>query len=270
MVDQVNYLGHVINQKGVSVEAAKVEAVLSWPVPTNAKGVRGFLGLAGYYRKFIKGFGSLAAPLHKLVGKGPFVWDEAAAKAFETLKISLTTTPTLGLPDWTKPFTLECDASGVGIGAVLTQNGQPLAYYSDPLKGSMLSWSTYEKEMLAIVKVVRKWRPYLLGRPFVVKTDHMSLKYLLEKRISRPAQARWLPKLLGYDYTIEYKRGISNRGADALSRCGEAQLMAISHACTTLWSDIKKEVDTDPYYNTLPTSVHGHTTGRIFKRDGVW
>ncbi|GJU97613.1 transposon ty3-G gag-pol polyprotein [Tanacetum coccineum] len=119
-VTQVNYLGHVINSDGVSVEAAKVEVVLSWPVPTNAKGVRGFLGLAGYYRKFIKGFGSIVAPLHKLVGKGPFVWDETTNKAFELLKIALTTTPTLGLPDWSKPFTIECDASGVGIGAVLT------------------------------------------------------------------------------------------------------------------------------------------------------
>ncbi|GJX69685.1 transposon ty3-G gag-pol polyprotein [Tanacetum coccineum] len=197
-VTQVNYLGHVINSNGVSVEAAKVEAVLSWPVPTNAKGVRGFLGLAGYYRKFIKGFGSIVAPLHKLVGKGPFVWDETANKAFELLKIALTTTPTLGLPDWSKPFTIECDASGVGIGAIYR--------------------STYEKEMLAVVKAVRKWRPYLLGRAFVVITDHMSLKYLLEQRISTPAQTKWLTKILGYDYKIDYKKGATNRGADALSR----------------------------------------------------
>nr|GEW21989.1 retrotransposable element Tf2 [Tanacetum cinerariifolium] len=145
---------HVINSNGVSVEAAKVEAVLSWPVPTNAKGVRGFLRLAGYYRKFIKGFGSIAAPLHKLVGKGPFVWDEAANKTFELLKIALTTTSTLGLRDWSKPFTIECDASGVGIGAVLTQNGKSFASFSAHLKGTMLSWSTYEKEMLAVVKAV--------------------------------------------------------------------------------------------------------------------
>ncbi|KAJ0482832.1 putative nucleotidyltransferase, Ribonuclease H [Helianthus annuus] len=269
-VKEVNYLGHVINSNGVSVERAKIDAVLSWPVPTTAKGVRGFLGLAGYYRKFIKGFGSIAAPLHKLVGKGPFIWNEAAHKAFESLKTALTSAPTLGLPDWSKPFTIECDASGVGIGAVLTQNGKPLAYFSAPLKGVVLSWSTYEKEMLAVVKAVRKWRPYLLGRPFVVQTDHLSLKYLLEQRITTPAQARWLPKLLGYDYKIEYKPGATNRGADALSRCYELQLMSLSYPSTTLWSDIKKEVSLDPYYSKLPTSLHASSSGRVYNRDGVW
>ncbi|GJR36746.1 transposon ty3-G gag-pol polyprotein, partial [Tanacetum coccineum] len=221
LLHQVNYLGHMISTDGVAVEIDKVQAVLSWPTPTSAKGVRGFLGLAGYYRKFIKGFGGIAAPLHKLVGKGSFVWDDTAEAAFQSLKVALTTAPTLALPDWSHPFTVECDASGVGIGAVLTQKGRPLAYYSSPLKGSMLSWSTYEKEMLAIVKAVRKWRHYLLGRKFIVKTDHVSLKYLLEQRISTPAQTRWLPKLLGYDYTIEYKKGVSNRGADAFSRKAE-------------------------------------------------
>nr|GEV26755.1 peroxidase 64 [Tanacetum cinerariifolium] len=202
---EVNYLGHVISANGVAVENSKVQAVLSWPTPTSAKGVRGFLGLAGYYRKFIKDFGSIAAPLHRLVGKAPFSWDSVAETSFQALKQALTTTPTLGLPNWSLPFTIECDASGVGIGAVLTQNGHPLAYYSAPLKGTMLMWSTYEKEMLALVKLVRKWRHYLLGRPFVVKTDHMSLKYLLEQRLTTPAQARWLPKLLGYDYRIDMK-----------------------------------------------------------------
>ena len=101
--------------------------------------------------------------------------------------------------------------------------------------------------MLAVVKAVRKWRPYLLGRPFVVKTDHMSLKYLLEQRITTPAQARWLPKLLGYDYKIEYKKGASNKGADALSRRPECHLLAISHPCSLIWAEIQKEVRTDPY-----------------------
>ncbi|KAD2805542.1 hypothetical protein E3N88_38919 [Mikania micrantha] len=146
-VSQVNYLGHIISSGGVAVEVDKVQAVLSWPTPSSAKGVRGFLGLAGYYRKFVKGFGELAAPLHKLVGKGSFKWDDKAEAAFQNLKAALTSTPTVALPDWSHPFTVECDASGVGIGAVLTQRGRPLAYYSSPLKGAMLAWSTYEKEM---------------------------------------------------------------------------------------------------------------------------
>nr|GEU40478.1 transposon Ty3-G Gag-Pol polyprotein [Tanacetum cinerariifolium] len=195
---------------------------------------------------------TIAAPLHKLVGKSAFSWDSVAETAFQQLKRALTTTPTLGLPDWSKSFTVECDASGVGIGAILTQQGQPIAYYSAPLKGSMLAWSTYEKEMLAIVKAVRKWKSYLLGRPFVVKTDHISLKYLLDQRVSTPAQARWLPKLMGYDFRVEYKRGVTNIRADALSRQPEFSFLAISHVTAGWWAELQQEVKQDTYYHNLP------------------
>jgi len=186
------------------------------------------------------------------------------------LKIALTTPPTLALPDWSHPFTVECDASGVGIGAILTQRGRPLAYFSAPLKGNMLSWSTYEKEMLAIVKAVRKWRHYLLGRPFVVKTDHVSLKYLMEQRITTPAQSRWLPKLLGFDYKIEYKKGSLNQGADALSRTPEFHYLNVSHPCSTIWTTLQEEVHTDPFYLNLPSSLPLKVKGNLVKRDGVW
>ncbi|GKB97903.1 transposon ty3-G gag-pol polyprotein [Tanacetum coccineum] len=269
-VSKVNYLGHVISSSGVAVDHSKVQAVLDWPTPKNAKGVRGFLGLAGYYRKFIKHFGTMAAPLHKLVGKTPFIWDSVTEKAFLQLKQSLTTTPTLGLPDWTKSFTVECDASGVGIGAILTQQGRPIAYYSAPLKGSMLAWSTYEKEMLAIVKAVRKWRSYLLGQPFVVKTDHISLKYLLDQRVSTPAQARWLPKLMGYDFRVEYKKGVTNRGADALSRQPEFSFLAVSHVTAGWWAELQQEVKRDTYYHNLPGCFPTKVSSHLVQRDGVW
>ncbi|GKC68033.1 transposon Tf2-12 polyprotein [Tanacetum coccineum] len=269
-VSKVNYLGHVISSSGVAVDQSKVQAVLDWPTPKNAKGVRGFLGLAGYYRKFIKHFGTMAAPLHKLVGKTPFIWDSVTEKAFQQLKQSLTTTPTLGLPDWSKSFTVECDASGVGIGAILTQQGRPIAYYSAPLKGSMLAWSTYEKEMLAIVKAVRKWKSYLLGRPFVVKTDHISLKYLLDQRVSTPAQARWLPKLMGYDFRVEYKRGVTNIGADALSRQPEFSFLAVSHVTAGWWAELQQEVKQDTYYHNLPEGFPTKFRSHLVQRDGVW
>ena len=111
------------------------------------------------------------------------------------------------MPDFSQPFVVECDTCGVGIGAILSQNDKPVTFFSEALKGSMLALSTYEKEMFAIVKAIRKWHPYLLGKPFIVRTDQKSLKYLMEQRITTLAQTRWLPKILGYDYTIQYKKG---------------------------------------------------------------
>lgn len=130
----------------------------------------------------------------------------------------MVTPPVLGLLDFTKPFIIECDASGGGIGAVLMQGGRPLAYLSQGLKGKSLLLSTYEKELLALVMAIRKWRHYLLGQSFKVKTDQQALKYLLEQRIGTPAQQKWISKLLRFDFTVEYKSGRENRAVDALSR----------------------------------------------------
>ena len=126
--------------------------------------------------------------------------------------------PILALPNFSKPFTIECDASGVGLGVVLMQDQRPVAFHSQLLKGKALHLSTYEKELLALVTVVHKWRPYLLGRPFVIKTDQQSLKYILEQRVATLAQQKWLAKLLSYLFVVEYKKGCENRVADALSK----------------------------------------------------
>ena len=192
------------------------------------------------------------------------MWTEETEAAFQQLKQALTSPPTLCLPDFSQPFVVESDASGTGIGAVLTQHNHPVAYFSAALKGSTLTLSTYEKEMLAIVKAIRKWRHYLLGKPFIVRTDHKSLKYLLEQRITTPAQARWLPKLLGYDYTIEYKKGVENQAADSLSRMGEVRFLSISVPHADWWLTVQGEVQTDPFYASLP-----NTTSTVL-RDGVW
>ncbi|KAK9189481.1 hypothetical protein WN943_018078 [Citrus x changshan-huyou] len=172
-----------------------------------------------------------------------------------------------GLPDFSQQFVIECDASGIGIGAVLTQTNQPIAYYSEALKGTILLLSTYEKEMLAVVKSIWKWRPYLLGKPFTVRTDQKSLKYLLEQRITTPAQARWLPKILGYDYKIEYKRGPENQAADSLSRVVEFQFMSISGTHADWWQKLQGEVQQDSFYKKLS---HSHSSQQLTQRDGVW
>lgn len=124
----------------------------------------------------------------------------------------------LALPKFSKPFTIEYDASSVGLGVVLIQDQRLVAFHSQLLKGKALHLSTYEKELLAQVIAVHKWRPYLLGRPFVIKTNQQSLKYILEQRIAIPAQQKWLAKLLGYLFIVEYKKGCENRVVDAFSR----------------------------------------------------
>jgi hypothetical protein len=248
---QVNYLGHVISEKGVEVDPSKIQAVVDWLEPTTVKGVRGFLGLTGYYRKFISGFSNFAAPLTHCLGKDGFRWGINESTAFNKLKQALTSPPVLRLPDFSQRFFIKCDACGTGIGVILIQQGQPIAFFSEALKGSSLALSTYEKEMLAIVKAIRKWRPYLLGRPFTVKTDHKSLKYLLEQHITTPAQTRWLPKLLGYDYVVEYKKGPDNKGVDALSKKVEFNFMAVSLPQPDWWIRLQQEVQQDSFYTDL-------------------
>jgi hypothetical protein len=153
-----------------------------------------------YNKKLVKGYGGIAAPLNSLLKKGSFGWDDWATKAFEELKEVMTTPPVLVLPDFSKPFLIECDASREGIGVVLMQGGKPLAYFNQGLKGKSLLLSTYENELLPLMLFVQKWRHYLLGHRFKVKTDQQALKYLLEQRIRALAQQKWVSKLLGFDF----------------------------------------------------------------------
>lgn len=215
---EVDYLGHVISKAGVAVDKAKIQCVVDWPEPKNIKALRGFLGLTSYYRKFVQGYGVLAKPLTSLLKKGQFEWRKQAQEAFEALKRAMTQTPVLQLPDFKKPFVVETDACYHGVGAVLMQEGHSIAYLSKALGPRNLGLSVYEKELLAILLAVQKWRPYLLWGTFTIRTDQQSLKHLLEQKISTPLQHKYLAKLLGFNYSIEYKKGIENQAADALSR----------------------------------------------------
>jgi len=151
-----------VTLQGIEVDQAKVEAIHSWPVPTMVTQVRSFLGLAGFYHRFMKDFSTIAAPLHELTKKGiTFAWAAAHKSAFDTLKDKLTHAPLLQLPDFTKTFDLECDASGIGLGGVLLQEGKPVAYFSEKLSGPCLNYSTYDKEFLSIVRTLETWQHYL-------------------------------------------------------------------------------------------------------------
>jgi len=176
----VDYLGHIVSGDGVQADPGKIQAMVDWPLPKNVKSLRGFLGLTWYYRKFIRNYGTIVAPLTSLLKKNAFEWNEEANHAFQMLKDAVTHAPALALPNFTQSFVIECDASGVGIGAVLMQSNRPIAFLSKALKGRPLRLSTYEKELCALVMVIQKWRPYLLGQTFVVKTNQQTLKFLLE------------------------------------------------------------------------------------------
>eukprot|EP01018_Ginkgo_biloba_P011642 Gb_37067 [translate_table: standard] len=231
---KVEYLGHVISGEGVRANPKKIQAIREWPTPRNITNLRGFLGLTGYYWKFIRGYARIASPLTELLKKDAFQWNEEASNAFNLLKEIMTTTLVLATPNFTKTFIIECDASGQGIGAVLMQEGRPLAFESKQLSKRDLGKSTYEKEMLTILHAIRKWRQYLVGVYFKVKTDYDSLKYFLNQRLSSMEQLKWVSKVQGFDFEIIHKKGKENVVIDALSRKdGEASLFTVSKAVPT-------------------------------------
>jgi hypothetical protein len=216
---QLRYLGHIISAAGVATDPDKIQAVLQWPSPSSVRELRSFLGLAGYYRRFVKHFGLISKPLTELLRKGAiFVWTDVQEHAFVALKEALTSAPVLALPDFTKPFVVEIDASGYGIGAVLMQNGHPLAFLSKALGPKSRGLSTYEKEYMAILMALEQWRSYLQHAEFQIVTDHRSLVQLTEQRLHTPWQHKVFTKLMGLQYRIVYRKGIENGVADALSR----------------------------------------------------
>ncbi|KAK8942856.1 hypothetical protein KSP39_PZI008724 [Platanthera zijinensis] len=255
--------------------------MLEWPVPKSFKNLRGFLGFTGYYRRFIKGYGGMARPLTDLLKDKSFRWTEEAATAFQHLKLAVSQPPVLRLPDFHAPFTVETDAADAGIGAVLSQEGRPIAFFSKALGLRNSQLSAYEKELLAIVLAVQHWRHYLVGCPFVIRTDHQSLRFLLEQKIATPAQQKYISKLMGYDFQIQYRRGKDNVCADALSRQYEGpgpELYALISVQSDLLQAIKASWATDPHIQKVIAAKEADPSSKadyqwqhqVLKRKGGW
>jgi hypothetical protein len=227
--EQIEYLGHIITEKGVATDPKKVRAVQEWPEPHTIIELRGFLGLAGYYRRFIKDYEKICRPLFDSLKKGEFQWKEPQLTSFREIKKALYSAHVLALPDFNKPFILEADASDKCIGVVLMQEGRPLSFLSKVLGPKVAGLSTYDKEALALIEALKKWKHYISEVTLILRTDQQSPKHITDQRLVQGIQHKLLIKLLGYNYTIEYKKDHENKATDALSRRPHhINLMAIS------------------------------------------
>jgi hypothetical protein len=218
-LERVDFLGHILTAEGVAVDPEKVEAVSNWQRPTNVSEIRSFLGLAGYYRRFIEGFSKIAQPMMELLKKEKkFAWTESCERSFQELKQRLTTTPVLTLPDIHRNFVIYCDASRQGLGCVLMQDGKVIAYASCQLRTHERNYLTHDLEFAAVVHALKILRHYLIGNKCEIYTDHKSLKYIFTQPDLNLRQRRWLELVKDYNLEIHYHPGKANVVADALSR----------------------------------------------------
>ncbi|KAJ9563463.1 hypothetical protein OSB04_008623 [Centaurea solstitialis] len=227
-LQEVQFLGHLVNREGIKVDPAKVEAVMKWETPKTPTEVRSFLGLAGYYRRFIQDFSKIAVPLTRLTRKSErFVWGDEQEAAFDTLRRKLCEAPVLTLPEGVEDLTVYCDASYHGLGCVLMQRGRVIAYASRQLKTHEVNYPTHDLELAAVVFALKLWRHYLYGVHCTIFTDHKSLRYFMEQQNLNMRQRRWLEVVKDYDCEILYHPGKANVVADALSRKGSMLLLRV-------------------------------------------
>ena len=220
---EVRYLGHMVTKDGVTVDPAKTDAVRSWPTPKNKTEVRSFLGLCSYYRRFVRNFAAVAKALYELTEKDKeFYWTSDCQSSFENLKELLTSVPILAYPTRDGKFILDTDASGAGIGAVLSQeqNGQEkvIAYYSRVLNRSERNYCVTRRELLAVICSIEQFNCYLYGQVFTIRTDHSALQWIAKFRNPEGQIARWLQKLQTYQFEVAHRPGVSHKNADTLSR----------------------------------------------------
>ena len=259
-VPEIEFLGHIVSGQGLKMDPTKVKAILDWPTPKSQTEVLQFKGLAGFYRRFIKDFSKITAPLSALTGNVPFQWEAKEKRAFEDLKKALTTAPVLATPDYSRPFLVRCDASMHAIGQVLSQGEgkaeRVVAYESRKLNPAESRYPTHDQELLSVVHALKKWRHYLHGKRFTVITDSWATKYIQTKPDISRQQARWLDLIQEFDMDIVHRPGKTIVVADALSRCPD-------YVLNSFWiqtsSDLLQEVQnlsrSDPDYLRLYNQV---------------
>ncbi|KAI3412628.1 Hydrolase_4 domain-containing protein [Psidium guajava] len=265
---EVPFLGHIVGDGRVRMDPAKIESIVGWEPPTKVTELRSFLGLTNYYRRFVKGYSSITAPLTDMLKKDKtWEWTERCQGAFERLKKAMTEEPVLALPDCSKPYEVETDASDFAIGCVIMQDGHPVAYESRKLNETERRYTVQEKEMTAIVHCLRTWRHYLLGSKFVVRTDNVATSYFQTQKKLSPKQARWQDFLAEFDYVLEYKPGKANAVADALSR--RAELASISRPDCPLVGRIKEGLKHDRAAQALLYYAKEGKTRRFWCEDDL-
>jgi RNase H-like domain found in reverse transcriptase/Reverse transcriptase (RNA-dependent DNA polymerase) len=265
--ESVKYLGHIISSEGIATDPKKVEVVKNWPQPKNLKELQSFLGLCNYYRWFIMDYSRIAAPLTDLTHKDvTYHWPPAAEEAFNEIKKRMTSTPVLCIPDPDKPFTVTTDASDFAMGAVLQQDQgqgpQPVAFTSRKMNPAERNYPAHDKELLAIMHALAKWRVYLQGRPFVIYSDHATLTHLEHQPNLNPKQVRWLGKMQDFHFKIVHIPGKQNVVADTLSRQSDLKLLVMSTAMAQegITEQIKSQLLEDKEFQPIIHTLQGQTT----------
>jgi hypothetical protein len=240
-LNQVAFLGHVISKGGRPVDPSKVQDVLSWKAPTSVSEIRSFLGLAGYYQRFIEGFSKISKPMTELLEKDKqFEWTPACEPSFQELKKRLMTTPVLVMPDMEKPFSIYCDVLGQGLGCVLMQDGCVVAYASQQLRKHEVNYRTHDLELAAVVHALKIWRHYLMGKRCELYMNHKSLKYIFTHSNLNLRQRRWLELIKDYDLGINYHSRKANVVADALSRRSQVSQLVVDSMPIELCEEFDK------------------------------
>ncbi|XP_028556926.1 uncharacterized protein LOC110109044 [Dendrobium catenatum] len=272
-MSQVKFLGFVISAEGIHMDPQKVAAIRDWPPPKSLFDIRSFHGLANFYRKFIRNFSIITAPITDCLKSKSFHWGLEQQISFEELKQALSSATVLALPNFDKLFTVETDASSIGVGAVLTQEGRPIAFFSEKLCPARQKWTAYEQEFYAIIRALKQWEQYLLHQEFILCSDNQALQFINSQRTINRLHARWIMFLQRFSFTIKHKPGKDNRVADALSR--KTVLLTKLQTEITGLECLKELYETDPDFGTiwkqcidsLPCDGYSIRHGFLFKQD---